>query len=281
MTTASLPADKLQIRFNMNLAMLPLPDLRMLALVIVVLMLQPANMADAQPTLRELSAKHDAAWTKTFGTTRWRECRVGIVVVKKQGMLYVLRQDTRRDTVARFRVCGVNATPGFKSRQGDGLTPEGIYRITHVNPRSQDHITMKLDYPNAVDAARHGRLQRAKGTSWKQGGGIAIHGKCSSVGCIALTNADMEVLYSLIGDLKQGTVNIPVLVLPYDNETKYEEMSATAAAQYRQTGDPYRRMLVGHLGNMRALWQYLRDSGRIPPRAVSASGLYLLPDAAR
>lgn len=36
---------------------------------------------------------------------------------------------------------------GDKSRQGDGRTPEGIYRIDRLNPQSRFHLSLGIDYP--------------------------------------------------------------------------------------------------------------------------------------
>jgi murein L,D-transpeptidase YafK len=68
-----------------------------------------------------------------------------------------------------------------RAAQGDQQVPEGIYAITGFNPKSALHKTLQLNYPNAFD--------RSKGAT---GGGIGIHGKCASVGCIGMRNDQMD-----------------------------------------------------------------------------------------
>lgn len=46
------------------------------------------------------------------------------------------------------------APEGDKERQGDGRTPEGIYRIDRRNEASAYHLSIGIDYPNADDRAR-------------------------------------------------------------------------------------------------------------------------------
>ncbi|MBF0165178.1 MAG: L,D-transpeptidase family protein [Magnetococcales bacterium] len=98
---------------------------------------------------------------------------------------------------------------GPKRRQGDKQIPEGIYRITFLNPNSAYHLSMKLDYPNAFDRAmadleRRGHL----------GGDIFIHGDSESVGCIALGDRAIEELFVLTA--WAGMENVQVIVAPYD-----------------------------------------------------------------
>ena len=99
---------------------------------------------------------------------------------------------------------------GHKQFEGDGKTPEGTYYITHKNPRSEFHLSLGISYPNAADRAF------AEAAGKPPGGDIFIHGgpnrKVSrrdwTAGCIAVTDKEMEVIYSMINP---GTV---IHVLP-------------------------------------------------------------------
>ncbi|WP_134678468.1 L,D-transpeptidase family protein [Paracoccus ravus] len=91
---------------------------------------------------------------------------------------------------------------GDKSRQGDGRTPEGVFRIDRLNRQSAYHLSLGLDYPQKRhrDAARKG--------GYDPGGDIMIHGQPNQVakgykvkgdwtaGCIALTNAEVEEIFA-------------------------------------------------------------------------------------
>jgi len=178
---------------------------------LVLLLLSPmtGTAVLSQTLLQRLSSAHGPFWSEAFGTDDWRSIDIGFVVVKHTGMLHVVRQDARHDTVASFPVCAMDTSPGFKERQGDGRTPDGIYRIPLLNPGSSYHLSMKLNYPNAADDARHARHTRLAGRKWAQGGDIFIHGKCASIGCIALTDEGIEKLYLLVASLSADNRQVP------------------------------------------------------------------------
>lgn len=90
---------------------------------------------------------------------------------------------------------------GAKRRQGDGKTPEGLFRIDRRNDRSAYHLSLGLDYPRPADRARATR------GGYSPGGDIFIHGQPNALpdgtklpgdwtaGCIAVTNAQMRELW--------------------------------------------------------------------------------------
>jgi murein L,D-transpeptidase YafK len=87
--------------------------------------------------------------------------------------------------------------------------PEGFYALEALNPNSRFHLSLKLDYPNAVDrqqAALEGRDQL--------GGDIFLHGKDVSVGCLAMGDMAIEELFVLVALI--GIERVTVLLAPYD-----------------------------------------------------------------
>lgn len=101
-----------------------------------------------------------------------------------------------------------DAPYGHKRFQGDERTPEGRYTIDLRNPQSSYYLSLRISYPNANDRA----FARQYGRS--PGGDIYIHGQPNGMnygrmrgdwtdGCIALTNAEISELWSLVPD---GTV---------------------------------------------------------------------------
>ena len=102
------------------------------------------------------------------------------------------------------------APVGHKQVEGDGKTPEGTYTISHKNPDSQFHLSLRINYPNDQDRAY------AKSLGKPPGGDIFIHGgprqkvyqRDWTAGCVAVTDKQIEVIYSMI---KPGT---PVHILP-------------------------------------------------------------------
>lgn len=94
------------------------------------------------------------------------------------------------------------APEGDKVREGDGKTPEGVFRIDRRNPQSAFHLSLGIDYPQADDK------ERARQGNYSPGGDIFIHGQPNGVtgvtlpgdwtlGCIAISNAEMTRLWSL------------------------------------------------------------------------------------
>ena len=93
------------------------------------------------------------------------------------------------------------APVGDKKVEGDGKTPEGHYRIDRRNPNSRFHLSLGISYPNRRDVAE------AKAKGQQPGGDIFIHGQGTLVsrlkpdwtwGCIAVTNDEMEEIYSMV-----------------------------------------------------------------------------------
>lgn len=97
---------------------------------------------------------------------------------------------------------------GAKEKQGDHKTPEGEYFVQAKIPNSRFHKALLVSYPNAADRA-HARKMRVN-----PGGEIEIHGLGSEFGwlgalhrqtdwtdgCIAVTNEEIDEIYSLVDD---------------------------------------------------------------------------------
>jgi L,D-peptidoglycan transpeptidase YkuD (ErfK/YbiS/YcfS/YnhG family) len=95
---------------------------------------------------------------------------------------------------------------GNKRKMGDKATPEGVYKIVNKfqGRRTEYHKSLSLDYPNAIDKERF-KAEISKGTlpaSANIGGGIEIHGGGGkgvdwTEGCIALTNSEIDLVFSI------------------------------------------------------------------------------------
>ncbi len=133
----------------------------------------------------------------------------------------VVEKSARRLTVYRageaLRSYGLAlgfAPQGDKRRQGDGKTPEGLYRIDRRNGQSRFHLSLGLDYPHSD------QITRARAAGFDPGGDIMIHGQPNgfsgrptltydwTAGCIALSDRDIEELWRIT---PTGT---PVEILP-------------------------------------------------------------------
>ena len=127
-----------------------------------------------------------------------------VIVHKSERRMELLREGR---TIANYKVSlGLNPS-GHKQREGDFRTPEGSYRLTRRNARSDFFLSVQVSYPEPVDIA----LARRNG--WSPGGLIMVHGLPNAPkyprdrylntdwtdGCIALSNEDMLDFWLLTG----------------------------------------------------------------------------------
>jgi murein L,D-transpeptidase YafK len=115
--------------------------------------------------------------------------------------------DPRFSLLTTYAVCGMSGTLGPKREKGDEQIPEGFYTINVFNPTSNYHLSLGVDYPNAVDRARGGGVNL--------GGDIFIHGGCATVGCVPITDEGIEEVYLMaMMALDGGQAAIPVHIFP-------------------------------------------------------------------
>lgn len=124
-----------------------------------------------------------------------------IVIDKSARRLLASRQG---ETVLEFDIALGFEPVGDKAEEGDGKTPEGIFRVNRRNASSSFHLSLGLDYPQPED------LKRAEDAGRDPGGDIFIHGQPNAVGgaltlpgdwtagCIAISNSEMERLWQLV-----------------------------------------------------------------------------------
>jgi lipoprotein-anchoring transpeptidase ErfK/SrfK len=204
--------------------------------------------ADSTRPIGSLSFRTDVAWgerngrwihvTADDGRSGWVDAdllsNVWIRVSKSQRRLYFYEgAHLVRSFVAEF---GYNPTAD-KERRGSTLdrdawrTPEGAFTVVRRNPNSQFYRAFVLNYPTSEDALRglaagligraeHDAIVRAEAQHAEPpmhtalGGLIEIHGQGTgrgsnwTQGCVALTNAEMDFLWSRV---QTGT---PVLIEP-------------------------------------------------------------------
>lgn len=109
-----------------------------------------------------------------------------------------------------YPVCKLSGRLGPKRWEGDQQIPEGFYEIDLLNPWSDYHLSMRVDYPNAVDRARGG-----PGGERRLGGDIYIHGGCATVGCVPVTDQWIEEIYLIAVEARNaGQETIPVHLFP-------------------------------------------------------------------
>ncbi|MEI2386641.1 murein L,D-transpeptidase family protein [Breoghania sp. JC706] len=100
---------------------------------------------------------------------------------------YALLQD--------YDICKWSGKLGPKKKEGDRQAPEGFYTIrpAQMNPNSSYHLSFNTGFPNAFDRA-HGRT----------GSNLMVHGACSSRGCYAMTDEQIQEIYALAREAFKG-----------------------------------------------------------------------------
>lgn len=137
-----------------------------------------------------------------------------VLVDKSERKLYLLRNGTK------YREYSITLGPrprGHKLRAGDERTPEGSYILDFKTEKSDFYRAIHISYPNEQD------VKRAAEIGATPGGSIMIHGMPNNAtlppeliqkfnwtdGCIAVTNEDMDEIWSAI---QPGT---PIDILPW------------------------------------------------------------------
>ncbi len=117
----------------------------------------------------------------------------------KKGKHYILLKN--------YPICKYSGYLGPKRKSGDRQAPEGVYVLTKksLKPDSHYHLALNINYPNRYDRNHH-----------RDGSLIMIHGKCSSTGCFAMGNSQIEEIYRMVeAAFKHGEKFIYVAIYPF------------------------------------------------------------------
>lgn len=161
-----------------------------------------------------------------------------------------------------YKVCMQSGTMGPKRMQGDFQVPEGFYYINELNPNSNYHLSLGLNYPNASD--------RILSDLQRPGGDIYIHGSCVSVGCIPVTDEEIEELYILATYARNaGQEFIPVHIFPIKYSNK-------ASVEFFNTYCDNHQDLKNFSDNLeRAFWEF-ENTHQVPIILVDRDGNYVI-----
>lgn len=183
----------------------------------------------------------DAIFLRAFKEERELE-----LFVKKKG-------SGKYELFRTYRVAGTSGVPGPKLREGDGQVPEGFYFVPlkAMNPDSRYHLSFNIGYPNAYD--------RSLG---RTGSHIMIHGNTVSIGCLAMTDAKIEEIFTLAdAALRNGQPFFRVHIFPF---------RMTGERLERAAGSPH----AGFWENLREGYERFEESGN-PPEADVKDGRYV------
>jgi murein L,D-transpeptidase YafK len=160
-----------------------------------------------EDTLRKQFSEKNLQWPARY---------IYIRSFKYDGELEIWVRNDRKEAFKLFKtykVCALAGTLGPKRMQGDYQVPEGFYYINEFNPNSNYYLSLGINYPNASD--------KVLSDSVSPGGDIYIHGSCVTVGCIPVTDKQIDEIYILAAYAKNnGQDFIPVHIFPvrYNNK---------------------------------------------------------------
>jgi hypothetical protein len=169
------------------------------------------------PTMQSVLARYGpaarAAWKPLFARkgVSYPPPRLAILIFKRERRVAVWAADDRQPWryIKTFPIFAASGVAGPKLREGDRQVPEGLYRIELMNPASSYHLSMKVDYPNAFDR----QMAKQEGRT-RLGGDIFIHGSNLSIGCVAIGDAAIEQLFTLVAD--SGFQRVKLIMAPND-----------------------------------------------------------------
>jgi murein L,D-transpeptidase YafK len=132
------------------------------------------------------------------------EQRANAILVEKQARRMTLMRDGK--ALKAYDVSLGGDPIGHKQQEGDSRTPEGRYIIDFKNERSRFHLSMRVSYPDSKDR------ESARKRGVPPGSDIMIHGLPNGMGfigrlslardwtdgCIAVTNAEVEEIWSMV-----------------------------------------------------------------------------------
>ena len=186
-----------------------------------------ANVASAR-ALRPLSAEMVAEIEKK---NMPKESPILVRIFKEESELEVWKQDANGQfaLLKTYPICRWSGELGPKVREGDRQAPEGFYPITpgQMNPNSNYYLAFNLGFPNAYDRAND-----------RTGAFLMVHGDCSSAGCYAMTDEQIQEIYALGRDsFLGGQKSFQVQAYPF-------RMTALNMAKHRNNPNmPFWRMI--------------------------------------
>jgi murein L,D-transpeptidase YafK len=219
------------------------------------------------PKVNDILSRRDDSLKQQFEEKglKWPARFIYIRSFKYDSQLEVWVKQTVQEKYKLFKtykVCALAGTLGPKRMQGDYQVPEGIYYINEFNPKSQYHLSLGLNYPNASD--------RILSDSLQPGGDIYIHGSCVTTGCIPVTDKQIEDIYLLAMHARdEGQDFIPVHIFPVQFKIK---ASNDYLNKYLKDFPEYAAMT----NSLRQVYGYFEKTKEIPVILINKKGEYVV-----
>ena len=160
-----------------------------------------------------------------------------------------------------YPFCNFSGDLGPKRVEGDKQIPEGFYHIDRFNPKSAFHLSLGLNYPNASDKILSDKDHPGKD--------IFIHGACSTVGCIPITDDLIKELYIIALQAKNlGQAHIPVHIYPF-------KLQAEQIMRERKSKH------IDFWANLIPAYRFFENKKRLPDFQVDDKGKYIIHEATK
>jgi murein L,D-transpeptidase YafK len=196
------------------------------------------------PSLKEDFLEKGFKWGSPVFLRAFKEENTLELWVKKDGNFHLFRS---------YRIAAASGVLGPKEKEGDGQVPEGFYYVTRsqMNPQSDFHLSFNIGYPNRFDKA----LGRT-------GSFIMIHGSNVSIGCLAMTDAKIEEIYTIAdAALNGGQKFFRVHLFPF--RMTEEKMKSHSASKWHSFWQ-----------NLQTGYQWFEEK-KTPPNVTVEDGRYL------
>ncbi len=142
------------------------------------------------PTGRSQAPISDKTLAEIAAKNMDKESPILARIFKEEAELEIWKKnrDGEYALLKTFPICRWSGDLGPKKKEGDRQAPEGFYTITpgQMNPNSNYYLAFNTGFPNAYD--------RAMGYT---GSELMVHGDCSSRGCYAMTDEQIQEIYAL------------------------------------------------------------------------------------
>jgi murein L,D-transpeptidase YafK len=160
------------------------------AAVVAAIALAACDSDSITPTGRSQAPLSEKMLAKIEAKSMNKDSPILTRIFKEEAELEIWKRtrDGQFALLKTYPICRWSGDLGPKKKQGDRQAPEGFYTITpgQMNPNSNYFLAFNTGYPNAYD--------RAWGYS---GSELMVHGDCSSRGCYAMTDEQIQEIYAL------------------------------------------------------------------------------------
>lgn len=147
--------------------------------------------------------------------------------------LWAKDENTSWRYIHTYTMTAFSGRLGPKLKENDLQIPEGVYRLTTLNPFSSMHLSMMINYPNGFD-----RVQAIKDGRKNLGGSIFLHGKSLSVGCVAVGDKTIDQLFLLVR--RVGLSHTQMIIAP--NDLRHAKPATSSFAQPRWLPELYQQI---------------------------------------